>query len=74
MDRIAGAIFAAAVIISATIYFKPQEPQARYQVAASNSAVARLDTRTGEVVVCSGGACVIMAKGGEELSQIDQPD
>jgi hypothetical protein len=75
MDRITGGIVVGAAIIAAAIYFRPLPPQPLYQLHSSPNAVARLNTTTGEVVVCSGGQCIVMTKGGsDDLFVLDRPD
>lgn len=47
------AIMGAGVLISASIYFREQQPEAHYQITSFGPAmVARLETRTGRLSLC----------------------
>ncbi len=54
MRSVAVAVFAGLALVSAAIYLKPQP---RFAALPIPSAVGRLDTITGEMIVCSGGGC-----------------
>lgn len=53
MDRIAGAIVAAALLIAASIYLKPSVPRFTLIADAQFGQPYRLDNRTGQVDTCS---------------------
>lgn len=58
------AIILAAGLVSAAIFLKPLgnsgADKARYSAFQSPGGIARLDTRTGEVIECYGGRCVVI--------------
>ncbi len=61
MRELAGAIVLAALILAAAIIFtRPEAP--RYQLASIGDRPYRLDTQSGEIVICSvQGGCVTVA-------------
>ena len=57
-------LIAGALVISAAIISWGQQGPPRYQLAASDSAIVRLDTDSGELIACNLQGC----------RQIEQPD
>ena len=59
-----GGLIAGALVISAAIISWGQQGPPRYQLAASDSAIVRLDTDSGELIACNL----------QECRRVEQPD
>jgi hypothetical protein len=66
MRRVATAIIIAGGAIALAIYARPGPP--RYQAFASGAGIVRVDTRSGTVIGCDGGRCMILLQHGQRLS------
>jgi hypothetical protein len=65
--RIATAIVIAGALIALAIYFRPAPPH--YAAFAAGGEVIRIDTKTGSMIACGAGPCVLMLKHGQRLER-----
>lgn len=76
MNQVAGAILLGALIIAASIWLRPESEIGRYSMQTESrwGSSFRLDTQTGEIVVCPPGnnECRIAAKAEAKLSDLDR--
>ncbi len=63
--KIVTAIVIAGGLIALAIYFSPSPP--RYQAAAGDGRIVRVDTRTGTVIACEGTSCYRVLRRGQDL-------
>ena len=72
MRELAIAIVAAAAIIGAAIIFQPKPEPQRFLLVGINDTPFRVDTKTGEVVMCSRRACLTYFPAEDAFSEIDR--
>ena len=69
--QIGTALVVGAVFVALAIYARPGPP--RFQAIASGSDVVRIDTRSGEIISCTGGQCYSVRKRGDHTGKIPPP-
>jgi hypothetical protein len=63
--RVTTAVLMAGALIAISIYAKPGPP--RYDVAAADGRVVRVDTRSGAMISCGGDGCATLHKPGGKI-------
>lgn len=63
--RVTTAVLMAGALIAISIYAKPGPP--RYDIAAADGRVVRVDTRTGAVISCGSEGCLSVHKSGGRI-------
>jgi hypothetical protein len=66
--KLVTAIVIAGGLIALAIYFSPSPPP-RYQAAAGDGRIVRVDTRTGTVIACEGTSCYRVLRRGQDLDK-----
>jgi hypothetical protein len=70
--RLSTTLVIAAGIVGLALYARPAPP--RYQLVAMGSQVARIDSRTGAMIVCdAGGRCANLHKPGGRIARTPAP-
>jgi hypothetical protein len=65
--KLVTAIVIAGGLVALALYFQPSPP--RYQVAAGDGRIVRVDTRSGTVIACEGATCFRVLRRGQELDE-----
>ena len=73
MREVAAAIIAGAALIAAAIYFQPRSEIGRFQMR-DNGTPFRLDTKTGEIVLCTIDGCKTFAPPEDFFTAIERPN
>lgn len=64
--KITTGIVIAGAAIALALYARPAPP--RYQVIATDTGIARIDTRSGTVIGCEAGVCRTIVRRGQSLA------
>ena len=70
LDRVAGAIVAAGVLIALAIHTQPEPQVGRYFFRTSGSTIFRFDTATGEALICGRERCMAVDADGERTGTL----
>lgn len=65
--RISTSIAIAGIAIALSIYARPGPP--RFQAFATDDGIVRIDIRSGRVIGCEGGRCMVLLERGQDLAR-----